>query len=294
MQICRYSSTAGGGRVGVRGEDQLVHDLDLLLPGRFSSLADVFGALGQGGGLRDELARALAGPAAHRAAVPDAHLLAPIDAQEVWAAGVTYRRSAQAREEESKQSGIYDRVYLADRPEIFFKATPHRVVGPGEAVWIRADSAWNVPEPELALVLGPTLEVVGYTVANDVSSRSIEGENPLYLPQAKLYMRACSLGPGIVPAADVAAPTSLPIRMTITRAGQTAFSGETSTASLKRSFAELVECLGRHNVFPNGAFLLTGTGIVPPDDFTLEPGDTVTIEIDQIGTLRNSVEHATP
>jgi len=223
---------------------------------------------------------------------PDpADVLAPIGAQEVWAAGVTYLRSRDARATESADSGgdvFYDRVYDADRPELFFKATAHRVVGPGGVVRIRADSTWNVPEPELGLVLDTTGQVVGYTIGNDMSSRSIEGENPLYLPQAKVYDGCCALGPAIVlgppPGADAA------IAMTISRDGSVAFTGHTTVAQIKRGFDELAGWLFRANSFPHGAVLLTGTGIVPPDEFTLLPGDEVAISVDGAGTLRNPVD----
>jgi 2-dehydro-3-deoxy-D-arabinonate dehydratase len=224
---------------------------------------------------------------AHR--VVDCTLLAPIESQEVWACGVTYERSRDARMHESSQRDVYDRVYDARRPEIFFKATPARVVGPGAEVAIRGDSTWDVPEPELALVLNSALELVGYTIGNDVSSRSIEGENPLYLPQAKVYGACCALGPAIVPADEIADPLDLPIRLEIGRGGATVFRGETSTARLHRSLADLIAYLGRDNPFPAGAVLLTGTGIVPPDDFTLAPGDVVRIAIAGLGTLENPV-----
>lgn len=216
-------------------------------------------------------------------------LLAPIDAQEVWAAGVTYRRSEEARVEESSTPDVYSRVYAAERPELFFKATPHRVSGPDEPIAVRADSVWDVPEPELALVLSRRLEIVGYTIGNDVSSRSIEGENPLYLPQAKVYVGGCALGPAITPAWLVAEPYDLAIRMRVERAGAEVWSGVASTAGLKRRFEELVAYLGRDNSFPDGAVLLTGTGLVPDAPFTLRPGDTVEITIDDVGTLRNPV-----
>jgi 2-dehydro-3-deoxy-D-arabinonate dehydratase len=213
-----------------------------------------------------------------------------LDTQEVWAAGVTYLRSKEARMDESEGGGsFYDRVYSAERPEIFLKATPSRVVGHGEAIRIRQDSRWNVPEPEVALVVSANLQIVGYTIGNDVSSRDIEGENPLYLPQAKVYRQCCALGPTIVPEEDGAGHRHFSVSLTIDRDGRTVFSGETSTERMKRRFEELVEYLGRDNVFPDGVFLLTGTGIVPPDEFTLEPGDLVSITVPEIGTLRNPV-----
>ncbi len=217
------------------------------------------------------------------------HWLPPCDEQDVWAAGVTYERSRAARQEESRDGGdIYARVYAAERPELFFKAHASRVVGPAGQVGIRADSHWNVPEPELALVINPAMELVGFTVGNDMSSRDIEGENPLYLPQAKVYSRSCALGPGILLAPSNDWPQTT-IRLKIERAGQTAFEGEVQTARIKRRIAELLDYLGRSTEFPDGAILLTGTGIVPPNDFTLQPGDIVTITIDGIGSLTNTV-----
>src|ERR671932_736889 len=182
-------------------------------------------------------------------------LLAPLDRQEVWAAGVTYLRSRQAREEESKGSGIYDRVYDAERPEIFFKATPSRVSGPNDAIRIRQDTTWNVPEPELALVMNPALEIVGYTVGNDVSSRDIEGENPLYLPQAKVYRQCCALGPVLLLEEEARGHRNLDVRLAIERGGEEVFRGETSTSQMKRRFDELVAYLGRDNLLPERAFL---------------------------------------
>jgi 2-dehydro-3-deoxy-D-arabinonate dehydratase len=215
-------------------------------------------------------------------------LLAPVDRQEVWAAGVTYQRSLEGRIEESGAEDLYDRAYLGERPEIFFKSTPERVVGDGEPVGIRRDSPWNVPEPEVGIVLTSELEVFGFTVGDDVSSRSIEGENALYLPQAKVYDRACSLGPGIVPC-WVAGDGPFAISMRVLRDGREVFSDETSTARLRRSWTELAGWLGRALTFDAGAVLLTGTGIVPDRSFTLRDGDLVAIDVDRVGTLRNPV-----
>jgi 2-dehydro-3-deoxy-D-arabinonate dehydratase len=217
------------------------------------------------------------------------HYLAPIGSQEAWAAGVTYKRSQEARKVEAGGADYYDRIYVAERPEIFLKGTRSRTVGPGAAVGIREDAAWNVPEPELALVLNRNLDVVGYTVANDMSSRDIEGENPLYLPQAKFYDRSLALGPVIVTAEAVPDALNLDIGVRIVRDGGLVFAGNTSTAALNRSFADLCAYLGRCNSFPHGAFLLTGTGVVPPDAFTLHAGDVVTIRIEGIGELTNHV-----
>ena len=220
------------------------------------------------------------------------NVLAPIVSQEVWAAGVTYYRSRTARMAESHDAGadnFYDRVYSAERPELFFKATAHRVAGPGQTVRIRRDSRWNVPEPELALVITSDGKIVGYTIGNDMSSRDIEGENPLYLPQAKVYDRSCALGPCIL-VAEKPPEASTEIKLQIAREGKPAFEGTTTLAQLKRTPETLVEFLYRDNSFPEGCFLLTGTGIVPGDDFTLQSGDEIRISIDSIGTLVNTVE----
>jgi 2-dehydro-3-deoxy-D-arabinonate dehydratase len=217
-------------------------------------------------------------------------LLAPIDRQEVWGAGVTYERSKVARQEESEAGAtFYDQVYRADRPELFLKASPHRVVGPGQAIRARADSAWTVPEPELALVLSPDLRLAGLTIGNDVSARDIEGRNPLYLPQAKVYDACCALGPAILLAPGLPDEGSLGIGLTIRREGEVVFAGQTTTARIVRRWSELIGWLGRDNSFPDGVVLLTGTGIVPPDEFTLKTGDLVAITIDGIGTLDNPV-----
>ncbi len=219
-----------------------------------------------------------------------ATILAPVVSQEVWAAGVTYYRSRTARIEESKAAGggtCYERVYDAERPELFFKATGRRVVGPGQAVRIRSDAKWSVPEPELAVLINSDGAIVGYTIGNDMSSRDIEAENPLYLPQAKIYDGSCALGPCILLSAQPPRETS--IELEIVREGKTVFEGSTTLAELKREPKELAEFLFRDNSFPHGVFLLTGTGIVPEDEFTLSRGDTIRIAIDGIGTLENFV-----
>ena len=220
-------------------------------------------------------------------------LVAPIDRQEVWAAGVTYLRSRDARMEESTQKSVYDLVYEADRPELFLKATPNRVSGPGEAVAVRADSTWDVPEPELVLAVNRDGEIVGYTVGNDVSSRSIEGENPLYLPQAKVYSRCAALGPVVALAWEFDIAADHAIRLVIRRGGEVLFDGDSATSQIHRPFAELVTYLRRHNDFPAGVVLMTGTGIIPPPEFTLEDGDEVRIAIDGIGELVNPVVRPT-
>ena len=218
-------------------------------------------------------------------------ILAPVVNQEVWAAGVTYYRSRNARIEESKEAGggnFYDRVYAAERPELFFKATGSRVVGPNQAVRIRSDARWSVPEPELTLLINPAGKIVGCTIGNDMSARDIEGENPLYLPQAKIYDGSCALGPCILLSSEPLAK-SIAISMEIMREGKTAYAGDTTLAELKRDPKQLVEYLFHSNNFPDGVFLMTGTGIVPGDAFTLSSGDVIRISIDQIGSLENYV-----
>jgi 2-dehydro-3-deoxy-D-arabinonate dehydratase len=243
----------------------------------------------------DELFRASDPPAwlrTHLAGAAEAltaELRAPLEAQEVWAAGVTYYRSREARMEESeREADIYDRVYRAERPELFFKATRHRVVGHGGEVRIRADSEWNVPEAELALAVNRDGRVFGYTIGNDMSSRSIEGDNPLYLPQAKIYDGCCALGPCLLLAENPPAP-STEISLRIRRSNADVFRGSTRLSELKRTPGELVGFLFRDNSFPNGCYLLTGTGIVPDSEFTLAAGDEIQITIEPIGTLTNRV-----
>lgn len=218
-------------------------------------------------------------------------ILAPIVSQEVWAAGVTYFRSRTARMEESKDAGggsFYDRVYAAERPEIFFKATPQRVAHPGQAMHLRSDSKWMVPEPELTLCINSRGDIIGYTVGNDLSCRDIEGENPLYLPQAKCFKLCAALGPAILIQNEPPAPATR-IHLQIDRAGVAAFEGETTVSQLKRTPVELAGFLFRDNTFPTGTFLMTGTGIVPGDEFTLQSGDLISITIDGIGTLVNPI-----
>ncbi len=226
-----------------------------------------------------------------RPAMAPSHLLAPLQSQEVWAAGVTYFRSRDARMAESKDAGggsFYDRVYVADRPELFFKGTPHRVAAPGSPVRIRADSKWNVPEPELTLAVNAAGKIFGFTAGNDMSSRDIEGENPLYLPQAKVYDRSTALGPCLV-VTDTLPGATATIAIEIRRAGEKVFSGETTVGQIKRPLPSLVDWLFRENAFPHGCYLMTGTGIVPPDSFTLRSGDEIRITIEPVGTLVNVV-----
>jgi 2-dehydro-3-deoxy-D-arabinonate dehydratase len=278
MQLCRAQLRGGEIRVGV------VEDGRVRLLGS-PSLGDVFHAADPAAVARSLLGDAVPVPLA------EVTLLAPVEQQEVWAAGVTYKRSREARERESVGAArFYDLVYSADRPELFFKATAARVVGPGGRVRVRRDSRWSVPEPELALVVSPKLKIVGYTIGNDMSARDIEGENPLYLPQAKVYEGSCALGPVVTLAEAMPPAEQVSIRLTIERGGRPVFDGSTSLTAMKRGFEDLVSWLGRDNTFPNGVILLTGTGIVPPDDLTLAAGDAVHIDVTGIGRLSNVVE----
>ena len=238
-----------------------------------------------------DLRSLLDGPGAEQLPLEGVELLAPVDGRtEVWAAGVTYERSRDARIDESEESAdVYDRVYTAERPELFFKSVSWRVRGPGRAVSVRADSRVDVPEPELAAVLNYAGEVAGYTICNDMSSRSIEGQNPLYLPQAKVYLGGCAVGPWIRPAWEIPDPYDLTIELTITRDGQVAWQGESSTSGLRRRIPELASYLFREDDFPAGAILSTGTSLVPDLPFTLQPADQITIAISGIGELTNPV-----
>jgi 2-dehydro-3-deoxy-D-arabinonate dehydratase len=248
--------------------------------------ATIDGVLGGDPGALERLLDAPAGDP-----VPDGvQVLAPAGSQPVWAAGVTFRRSRDARLEESRGLDAYDKVYLAERPELFLKALPGTARGPGQPIGVRADSTWDVPEPELALVADRHGEIVAYTVGNDVSSRSIEGENPLYLPQAKLYAGSCALGPCLVPAAEAPAPAAMEITLAIGRDGAELFADSCSVADMRRALPELVDWLWRGQDLPLGAVLLTGTSIVPPPDLTLRAGDQVTIAITGLGQLTNPVE----
>lgn len=279
MQLARLRDQNGAIRVGVVNDDQVV-----LLPVVWGTLADAL----QRPELQQELRQTIESGQGHPLNQFD--LLAPVDRQEVWAAGVTYKRSQVARMEESAGAAqFYDKVYAAERPEIFFKATPHRVVGPGAAIRVRADSHWTVPEPELALMLTPNLELVGFTIGNDVSARDIEGENPLYLPQAKVYNECAAIGPFVTLREGMPEWNETSIRLEIERAATPVFDSSTTLASLHRTVEDLIHWLGKENSFPDGAILFTGTGIVPPDDFTLTEGDVVRITIDGIGTLENPV-----
>ena len=295
MQLCRFQTTQQGVRLGLL-RNGTVYDLSAIGQPCFATLAGL---------VRESLTTPLgillnhiplgdlpAVPVAalgHPARPQASNLLPPVDRQEVWAAGVTYAWSREARVREAAAKEIYVKVYEAERPELFFKSPPDKVVGHQDWVGIRGDSRWNVPEPELTLLLNPRLEIIGYTIGNDMSSRDIEGENPLYLPQAKVFRHACAIGPAIAIPNETFDASNLSVKLVITRSGQVAFEGETNTSKIHRKLEELARYLGSYNDFPNGAFLLTGTGVVPPDDFTLQDGDVVSITIDRIGTLTNTV-----
>jgi 2-dehydro-3-deoxy-D-arabinonate dehydratase len=283
MKLCRFTTAASADvRIGLMTSTLAVLDLT------DAGVRRMYGLL-ERPDLADELKRlSQAGLPAHP--LDRVRLLTPVESQEVWAAGVTYLRSKQARMEESEFSATaYDRVYEAARPEIFFKSLPDKVVSPGDAVGIRSDAGWNVPEPELALVISSAGTIVGFTIGNDMSSRDIEGENLLYLPQAKIYTASCAVGPWIVvgPREDDVRQWS--IRLEIQRGEDVVFAGETRAGQIKRRFSELVEYLFRSQQFPHGAVLLTGAGVVPPDSFTVDAHDFVRITISGIGTLENPV-----
>jgi 2-dehydro-3-deoxy-D-arabinonate dehydratase len=282
MKVCRFSQDAGEIRIGLVPDDTTLLDLTGAGISRIAPL------------LEDEnpvaVLQALAKQNLPRLPLAGVKLHVPVEQQEVWAAGVTYLRSKAARMAESDFSATaYDRVYAAARPEIFFKGLAEKAVATGEAVGIRRDAKWSVPEPELALVLNSRGQIVGHTIGNDMSSRDIEGENLLYLPQAKIYDRSCALGPWIVLGTPESEARAWKIQIEIRRAGQPVFSGETPVSQLKRSFTELADYLFRSQKFPRGAVLLTGTGIVPPDHFTLQVQDAIEIVISGIGRLRNPV-----
>lgn len=281
MKLAKFRDASDSIRVGEVNENELI---PLVMNESYRSLADLLAADNP-----IQAARSLDRDAP-LSLDSEIHWLPPIDDQEVWAAGVTYKRSQTARMEESEAAAsCYDRVYNAARPELFFKATPHRVSGHGQPLRIRADATWNVPEPEITLVISPDLRIVGLTVGNDMSSRDIEGENPLYLPQAKCYDQCAGLGPWISLFDTLPAPTELGVDLKIVREGQTVFDQQTSGDQMARSFTDLVNWLAKDNSFPAGAFLMTGTGIVPTSDFTLHPSDVVHITIDHVGTLSNPI-----
>lgn len=282
MKLCRFLSPQSETRVGLFTSENQVLDLTDAGVKNLTFLLESDGLLEQ---LETFFQQSLT-----RFSLDQIQLLSPVERQEVWAAGVTYLRSKKARMEESNFSAnAYDRVYIAPRPEIFFKSLPEKVVGPGEPVGIRTDAQWNVPEPELALVINSHGNLVGYTIGNDMSSRDIEGENLLYLPQAKTYHRSCAVGPCILVGTTERVARTWTITLQIYRGGQIIFEGQTTVNQIKRRFEELVNYLYRSQTFPHGAVLLTGTGIVPGDNFTLQPDDRVRIEVNGIGVLENSV-----
>ncbi len=284
MKLAKFRRQSGERAIGRLEDDGIVRPLNLA-GGQYQSLTDILEADDP-----QEVAEFLTDTKTDPVPADEIQFLAPIDQQEVWAAGVTYKRSRSARMEESEAAAsCYDLVYVSPRPELFMKATPHRVVGPGESIRIREDSNWNVPEPELTLVLNSRMKIVGYTIGNDMSSREIEGDNPLYLPQAKVYNQCAGLGPVITLALGMPHREEIGIELAIKRDGVVAFQGTTNIGQMNRTFETLVGWLARDNSFPNGAFLMTGTGIVPDSDFTLEGGDVVDITIDGIGTLSNPV-----
>ncbi|SVC42667.1 uncharacterized protein METZ01_LOCUS295521, partial [marine metagenome] len=280
MKLGRFQNSAGEIRVGQLVDAFTVADLSAA---GITSITELLED-------SDRIQRVKALTSVPTVQLSEVKLLTPVEQQEVWAAGVTYLRSKKARMEESDFSAnAYDQVYEAPRPEIFFKSLPDKVVHPGEPVGIRADSKWNVPEPELTLVINSEKELVGVSIGNDMSSRDIEGENLLYLPQAKVYDRSCAVGPWIVVGASEEEIRQWTIGVEIGRGSQSVFSGETSIDNIKRNFSELLDYLGRSQSFPHGAMLLTGTGVVPDDDFTLAEKDVVSIHISGIGTLENPV-----
>lgn len=282
MKICRFLTSQRETRVGLLTPQKHVLDLSIAGVNSLTSLLESENPLQQ--------LDALSQRDLPRFSLDQIRLLSPVERQEVWAAGVTYLRSRTARMEESNFSAnAYDRVYSAQRPEIFFKSIPEKVVGPEESVGIREDAKWNVPEPELALVINSRGIIVGYSIANDMSSRDIEGENLLYLPQAKIYTRSCAVGPCIVVGPTETTARTWTIGLQIYRGGKIVFEGQTSVNQIKRPFEEMVSYLKRSQIFPYGAVLLSGTGIVPADNFTLQPDDTIRIEVNGIGVLKNTV-----
>jgi len=298
MRFVRFYVPNTKERLGLVREDEVV-DITEVGGGRHSSILDLVEAAHKRKTSLDKFVeKGLVGRRLKRYSYSDLdvkpsparpHLLAPIDPPEVWASGVTYIVSRDAREFETKAQGIYAKVYEADRPELFLKATRGRCVGPHEPICIRSDSKWTIPEPELCFVLGGQGEIFGYTIGNDVSARDIEGENPLYLPQAKIFKGSCALGPVIAGKEDVPDASNLQISMRIMRDGEVVFKGETNTSRMKRTLTELLDYLRRDNILFPGTVCMTGTGIVPPDDFALKGGDVVRVEVEGMGRLENPV-----
>jgi 2-dehydro-3-deoxy-D-arabinonate dehydratase len=280
MNLCRFKNASGSICPGLILEQSVLD-----LSAEVESLTSLFDSNDLPGRVASFAKRNLP-----RHELGSVRLLSPVEGQEVWAVGVTYLRSKKARMEESDFSATaYDKVYDAARPELFFKSLPEKVVGPGDAVGIRSDATWSVPEPELAFVINSRGAIAGFTIGNDMSSRDIEGENLLYLPQAKIYERSCAVGPFVKVQASEADARAWKIELNINRNGKSVFDGETSVSQIKRTFRELVDYLFRCQKFPQGAILLTGTGIVPPDGFTLQEQDRIRISISGIGSLENVV-----
>ena len=280
MKLCRFQNSASEVCVGKILDESTIADLSA------SGIESITEILED----NDLISRMETMPVSSTLPMDEVVILTPVEKQEVWAAGVTYLRSKKARMEESDFSAnAYDQVYDAPRPEIFFKSLPEKVMGPDECIGIRADSQWNVPEPELVLVTNSKKELVGVSIGNDMSSRDIEGENLLYLPQAKVYDKSCAIGPWVVVGSPEEEIRQWTIGVEITRQDEVVFTGETSIDNIKRNFSDLVDYLGRSQSFPYGAMLLTGTGVVPGDDFTLAEKDVVSICISGIGTLQNTV-----
>jgi 2-dehydro-3-deoxy-D-arabinonate dehydratase len=298
MLLVRFYVPGRGVRVGVVGDGDIV-DVSEIGRRRISTILQLFRAAERDGtNVEGYIMRRIGRRRIKRYAYSELdtnpsrsrpHLVLPIDPPEVWGAGVTYTISRDAREFETKAHGIYAMVYQAERPELFLKATKGRCVGPRQPICIRSDSRWTVPEPELCFIVGFKGEIIGYTGGNDVSARDIEGENPLYLPQAKIFKGSCSIGPAIITSDEMDNPSNVGIRMEIQREGQVIYQGETSTSKMKRSVYELLKYLIKDNPIQAGTVCMTGTGIVPPDDFTLRDGDIVKITFDRIGSLVNPV-----
>jgi 2-dehydro-3-deoxy-D-arabinonate dehydratase len=285
MKLAKYKTSSGAVCVGVVAEELIT---PLTLNSEYRSLTDILDADSPSDVATQLLDSSASIPLA------DVSLLPPVDDQEIWAAGVTYTRSKTARMEESEAAAsCYDRVYASPRPELFMKATPHRVSGPGQPLRIREDSEWNVPEPELTLVMNRRTQLVGFTIGNDMSSRDIEGDNPLYLPQAKVYDQCAGVGPWITLASAMPPRKEIGIALSIRRDENAVFEGKTGIDQMARTFEELIGWLARDNSFPNGVMMMTGTGIVPDSDFTLLAGDVVDITIDGIGTLSNPIVQGT-
>jgi 2-dehydro-3-deoxy-D-arabinonate dehydratase len=291
MRICSFLFRGSrSSRLGILMDND-VADLTAKDADVFSSLNSLISEISRRNSTVQEVIESDAGQVRsllmHR--LQDVSLRIPLVPPEVWASGITYIRSKEAREVETTIKGLYNYIYDAERPELFFKATGGRCVGPGEEIGIRTDSKWSVPEPELCVVLGKGCSVIGYTIGNDMSARDIEGMNPLYLPQAKIFKKCCAIGPVVTTADEIPDCRTLNVHLRIIRQGSLAYEGRVSTSNLKRSVSELLSYLGRSDEIPEGSVLMTGTGIVPPDDFSLRQGDLVEIEIEKIGKLVNTV-----